>query len=106
MPQDQNLVLYRLEELERRLHQSVSDSVQVKEYLVQITSIKDSVNRVETEVVKHSQVLNDFQLQMQQRDSDQKQALADFQIKVFYGLCFIIASVIIGVGVWYFTHGH
>lgn len=105
MPQDQNIVLYRLEELERRLHQSVADSVQAKEYLLQIGSIKESVSRVETEVIKHSQQLSDFQLQMQKSNSEQKQSLADFQLKVFYGICFIIASVIIGVAVWYFTQG-
>lgn len=111
MPQDPATLLYRLEELERRLHQTVNDTVQNKEYVIQIKFIQDSMtrnemalNRIEQEVIKHSQQLNDFRLQSQQLDAGQKQALANLQIRIFYGLCFIIASIVIGIGVWYFTH--
>ena len=118
--QDFSILLYRIEFLEKSLQQAVM----TKEYVIQIKFILDSVLRTEQEVAKNSQLCAEIQkkiseqeLQAAQRDADQKralinlqseqaQAVANLQIRLFYALCSIVGAVIVGVLIYYFTHPH
>ena len=100
---------FRVESLEK----IVQNAVLTKEYDLQIKTQKESSARIEqdlsqalTQIASLHEKFNNSELLAQKRDADQKQALSDLQIRLFYSLLGLAGLVIVSLAVYYLTHAH
>lgn len=98
---------FRIETLEK----IVQNSVQTKEYDLQIRMQKESSDRIEqdlsqalTSIASLHEKFNAAELLAQKRDAEQQKALADLQIRLFYSLLGLVGLVVVSLAVYYLTH--
>ncbi len=95
MPPDANgsTLLYRVETLEKNFEKQ-QDRVEERLTLIltQVASLHDKVNLSE--------------LKAQERDANQKQELANIQLRLFYSLLGTVGLIVVGIAIYYFTHAH